>query len=118
LGHYGIDLSGGQKQRLMIAAAAMKCPCFMAIDEATSSLDASTERLVQQGLETVLGRDIGALIVTHRLSTVRHLCSKFVLVQQLNGHGGEVVAIASSFEELAGKSNHFRQLAKDHGIKL
>ncbi len=116
LGHYGIDLSGGQKQRLMIAAAAMKRPCFMVIDEATSSLDASTEKLVQHGLERVLGRDIGALIVTHRLPTVRHLCDKFVLVQQLNGHGGEVVAIASSFEELAEKSTLFRQLAKDHGL--
>lgn len=118
LGHYGIDLSGGQKQRLMIAAAAMKRPRFMVIDEATSSLDASTERLVQRGLEIVLGKDIGALIVTHRLPTVRHLCSKFVLVQQVNGHGGEVVAMASSFEELAGQSEHFRQLAKDHGIVL
>lgn len=118
LGHYGIDLSGGQKQRLMIAAAAMKRPRFMVIDEATSSLDASTEKLVQQGLETVLGRNIGALIVTHRLPTVRHLCSKFVLVQQINGHGGEVAAIASSFEELADKSEHFRQLAKDHDIAL
>lgn len=116
LGHYGIDLSGGQKQRLMIAAAAMKKPRFMVIDEATSSLDPTTEKAVQRGLEMVLGKGVGALIVTHRLPTVRHLCDKFVLIDQTNGHGGEVSAIASSFEELAAGTERFRQLAADQDI--
>jgi ATP-binding cassette subfamily B protein len=70
IGYNGIKLSGGQNQRLMIGAAALKEPKFMIIDEATSSLDATTERLVQDGLEKVLHR-CGALIVTHRLNTVR-----------------------------------------------
>ncbi len=118
LGHYGIDLSGGQRQRLMIGAAALKKPKFMVIDEATSSLDATTEKLVQSGLETVLGPSVGALIVTHRLATVRHICDRFVMIDTLNGHGGEVVAIASSFEELAYKTDRFRKLALDQDIIL
>lgn len=119
LGHYGIDLSGGQKQRLMIAAAAMKKPRFMVIDEATSSLDPTTEKFVQRGLEMVLGSGVGALIVTHRLPTVRRLCDKFILIDTtVNGHGGEVLAIASSFEELAAKTDRFRQLAADQEIVL
>ena len=56
IGFNGIKLSGGQNQRLMIGAAALKEPRFMIIDEATSSLDATTERLVQDGLEKVLHR--------------------------------------------------------------
>ena len=118
LGHYGIDLSGGQKQRLMIGAAAFKKPVFMVIDEATSSLDATTEKLVQAGLEVVLGPKVGALIVTHRLSTVRKLCDEFVMIDMVNGYGGEVIAIASSFEELADKTERFRKLASDQGIIL
>ena len=118
LGHYGIDLSGGQKQRLMIGAAAFKKPVFMVIDEATSSLDATTEKLVQAGLEVVLGPKVGALIVTHRLSTVRKLCDEFVMIDTVNGHGGEVIAIAESFEELADKTECFRKLAADQGIVL
>ncbi|MDO8495498.1 MAG: ABC transporter ATP-binding protein [bacterium] len=118
LGHYGIDLSGGQKQRLMIVAAVMKNPRFMIIDEATSSLDGETEHLVQRGLEMVLGRDVGALIVTHRLATVRNLCDKFVMIHPTNGHGGEVIAVASSFEELADNTPNFRQLAAYQGIVL
>ncbi|HEY4484285.1 MAG TPA: ABC transporter ATP-binding protein [Candidatus Paceibacterota bacterium] len=118
LGHYGIDLSGGQKQRLMIGAAAFKKPRFMVIDEATSSLDATTEKLVQSGLETVLGPSVGALIVTHRLPTVRKLCDEFVMIDTVNGHGGEVIAIGESFEELADKTDRFRKLAADQDIVL
>lgn len=118
LGHYGIDLSGGQKQRLMIGSAALKKPRFMVIDEATNSLDATTEKLVQKGLESVLGPGVGALIVTHRLATVRNLCDRFVMIDPVNGHGGEIIAIASSFEELAEKTESFRKLALDQDIVL
>ena len=117
IGYNGIKLSGGQNQRLMIGAAALKEPRFMIIDEATSSLDATTERLVQDGLEKVL-TNCGALIVTHRLNTVRRICDRFILIDRIDGRGGTVHATAGSFEELAEISPAFRTLAVDQGIKL
>jgi ABC-type multidrug transport system fused ATPase/permease subunit len=117
IGYNGIKLSGGQNQRLMIGAAALKEPRFMIIDEATSSLDATTERLVQDGLERVLD-NCGALIVTHRLNTVRRICDRFVLIDRVEGRGGTICAKAHSFEELAEISPAFRMLATDQGIEL
>jgi ABC-type multidrug transport system fused ATPase/permease subunit len=117
IGYNGIKLSGGQNQRLMIGAAALKEPRFMIIDEATSSLDATTERLVQDGLEKVLD-NCGALIVTHRLNTVRRICDRFVLIDRVEGRGGTICAKANSFEELAEVSPVFRTLAADQGIEL
>ena len=90
IGYNGIKLSGGQNQRLMIGSAALKEPKFMIIDEATSSLDATTERLVQDGLEKVLDQ-CGALIVTHRLNTVRRICDRFILMDRRDGELGLVV---------------------------
>jgi ATP-binding cassette subfamily B protein len=117
IGYNGIKLSGGQNQRLMIGAAALKEPRFMIIDEATSSLDATTERLVQDGLEKVL-HQCGALIVTHRLNTVRRICDRFVLIDRTDGEGGRIAAVANSFEELAEISPTFRTLAADQGIEF
>lgn len=121
VGRNGLKLSGGQAQRLMIAAAAIKRPKFMVIDEATSSLDSTTERKVQAGLAQVLSADVGALIVAHRLSTVRDLCSKFIVLRQArdvhNGHG-QVEAIGRSFEGLYELSPTFRQLADDQQIRM
>ena len=117
IGYNGIKLSGGQNQRLMIGAAALKNPRFMIIDEATSSLDATTERLVQDGLEKVL-HECGALIVTHRLNTVRRICDRFILIDRSDGAGGRIAAVANSFEKLAELSPTFRSLAFDQGIEL
>ncbi len=103
VGRHGIELSGGEQQRLMIGAAAMRKPIFMVVDEATASLDATTEKAVQKGLEEVLGDHMGALIITHRLSTVRRLCSKFLVLRDSEGlRPGEsqLEASAGSFEEL------------------
>jgi len=117
IGFNGIKLSGGQNQRLMIGAAALKEPRFMIIDEATSSLDATTERLVQDGLQRVLV-NCGALIVTHRLNTVRRICDRFILIDREGGRGGSIHAVGGSFEALAETSPTFRMLAKDQGIEL
>jgi ABC-type bacteriocin/lantibiotic exporter with double-glycine peptidase domain len=117
IGFNGIKLSGGQNQRLMIGAAALKEPRFMIIDEATSSLDATTERLVQDGLARVL-HNCGALIVTHRLNTVRRICDRFILLDRDEGSGGTIHAVADSFEALADISPAFRNLAMDQGIEL
>ena len=121
VGKHGLKLSGGQAQRLMIGAAVIGNPWFMIIDEATSSLDSTTEKKVQKGLSESLSGNTSALIVAHRLSTVRHLCTKFVVLKPatdvVNGDS-QVESVASSFEELYKISPTFRELADDQGIKI
>jgi ABC-type multidrug transport system fused ATPase/permease subunit len=118
VGRRGIKLSGGQAQRLMVGAAVVKRPRLMIIDEATSSLDSTTEKAVQDGLARLLPRETSALIITHRLSTVRTLCSKFIVLRSAEEAAGgpQVEAIAGSFEELYAKSPTFRRLADDQGV--
>lgn len=121
VGRNGIKLSGGEAQRLMIGAAAIKKPRFMIIDEATSSLDSSTEKAVQAGLAEVLKNGVGALIVAHRLSTVRKLCNKFIVVRnssELKNGDCQIEAIAGSFEELYQISPTFRRLADDQDVVI
>jgi len=121
VGRHGIELSGGEQQRLMIGAAAMRRPMFMVVDEATASLDATTEKAVQKGLEEVLDDNMGALIITHRLSTVRRLCSKFFVLRDSEGLASgesQLEAAASSFEELYEISPTFRMLADDQGVVI
>lgn len=121
VGRRGIKLSGGEAQRLMIGAAVLTRPRFMVIDEATSSLDSTTEKAVQAGLAHALAPEIAALIIAHRLSTVRYLCSKFVVLQSagsLQNGDSQVEAVASSFEELYGLSPTFKQLADDQGVTI
>jgi ATP-binding cassette subfamily B protein len=104
VGDRGIKLSGGQRQRVAIARAILKNPAILILDEATSSLDSESERLIQEALETLMqGRT--SFIIAHRLATVRHVDRIIVIA------GGRVEESGTHEELQAVAEGTYRRLA-------
>ena len=93
VGDRGIKLSGGQRQRVAIARAILKNPAILILDEATSSLDSESEKLVQGALDELMEHRT-SLIIAHRLSTIRKV-DKILVID-----GGRIVE-AGTHEELS-----------------
>lgn len=97
VGERGVKLSGGQRQRIAIARAILKDPAILILDEATSSLDAESEKLVQDALEELM-KNRTTIIIAHRLSTIRNVDTIFVL------NKGKIME-SGSFEQLSRLEN-------------
>jgi ABC-type multidrug transport system fused ATPase/permease subunit len=101
VGERGVKLSGGQRQRIAIARVFLKDPALVILDEATSSLDSESERLVERAMEDLL-RARSTLIIAHRLSTVLR-ADRLVVIDR-----GLIVEEGSHHELLAAEGLYSR----------
>jgi ABC-type multidrug transport system fused ATPase/permease subunit len=102
VGEFGLRLSGGQRQRITIARAILADPTILVFDEATSSLDAKTERAVQLAIESLRGERT-IFLVAHRLTTIRH-ADRIVVLDE-----GRIVDVGDH-ETLVSRPGIYREL--------
>ncbi len=102
IGDRGNKLSGGEKQRLTIARAVLKNPPILILDEATSSLDTESERLVQDAINNMM-QNRTSLVIAHRLSTIRH-ADEIIVLQK-----GEIVE-RGNHDQLLAHNGIYRKL--------
>lgn len=101
IGNEGVGVSGGQRQRLFIARAVYKSPEYIFFDEATSALDANNEKVIMENLENFF-KGKTAIVIAHRLSTVKH-ADKIVVLDR-----GKVVEEGNHSELVAKKGEYYR----------
>ncbi len=109
IGDRGSKLSGGERQRLTIARAVLKNPPILILDEATSSLDTESERLVQDAINNMM-QNRTSIVIAHRLSTIRH-ADEIIVLQK-----GKIVE-RGTHDSLIAQNGFYRRLVEMQEVK-
>lgn len=109
IGDRGGKLSGGERQRLTIARAVIKNPPILILDEATSSLDTESERLVQDAINNMM-QNRTSIVIAHRLSTIRH-ADEIIVLQK-----GKIVE-RGTHDQLIAQNGFYRKLVEMQEVK-
>ena len=109
IGDRGSKISGGERQRLTIARAVLKNPPILILDEATSSLDTESERLVQDAINNMM-QNRTSIVIAHRLSTIRH-ADEIIVLQK-----GKIVE-RGNHDELLAQDGFYKKLVEMQEVR-